>query len=165
MASALKIDVLRPAASFARRSFEKPLCTKRIDNGNGVLFPMFEESTGMLYLAGRGDRNVKYYEILKTESGSFDALHCHDFGFDGDPLIGISPLPQETLSVASVEVLKVLRLSSSEAQPATFTLPRNEELKEYFQDDVYREIRSCTTPAVAVSDWVEGSDGSITYDR
>jgi len=107
---------------------------------------------------------VKYYEILKAEGGSFDALYCHEFGFDGDPLIGISPLPQKTVSVASVEVLKVLRLSSSEAQPATFTLPRNVELKEYFQDDVYREIRSCTTPAVSVSDWIEGSDGSIAYE-
>ena len=77
---------------------------------------MFEESTGMLFLAGRGDRNVKYYEILKTDASSFDALYCHEFAFDGDPLIGISTLPHKTFDVNSVEVLKVLRLSSNEVQ-------------------------------------------------
>ena len=37
-------------------------------------------------------------------------------------------------------------------------------MKEYFQDDVYQDVRSCVTPAVDVSDWIEGSDGEIMYE-
>ncbi|GMH48478.1 hypothetical protein TrVE_jg5731 [Triparma verrucosa] len=154
----------RQMCLYDHRNLAKPYCTKTIDNGNGVLFPLFEESTGMVYLAGRGDRNVKYYEIGKTEEGNWDAKLCHEFSFDGDPLIGISPLPQTTVDVTSVEVLKVLRLSSSEVQPASFFLPRNADLKEFFQDDVYGDVRSSSNPAVEVSDWADGHNGEMFYD-
>ena len=50
-------------------------------------------------------------------------------------------LCQTTHDVTSAEVFKVLRLSSSEVQPASFYLPRNADLKEYFQDDVYMDLR------------------------
>ncbi|GMH60124.1 hypothetical protein TL16_g02980 [Triparma laevis f. inornata] len=154
----------RQMCLYDHRNLSKPYCTKTIDNGNGVIFPLFEESTGVVYLAGRGDRNVKYYEIGKTEEGNWDANLCHEFSFDGDPLIGISPLPQTTVDVTSVEVLKALRLSSSEVQPASFFLPRNTDLKEFFQDDVYGDVRSASAPAVEVSDWVNGHNGEMSYD-
>ncbi len=141
----------RQMALWDPRDLSKALCTKTIDNGSGVLFPIFDESTGMVYLAGRGDRKVKYYEV-STDS----VLQCSEFTFEGDPMLGIAMLPRKILDVGEVEVAKFLRLSGNEVQPASFFLPRNADLKGFFQDDIYGDCLSTESEALTVDDWMAG---------
>nr|XP_014130105.1 coronin-2B-like [Zonotrichia albicollis] len=40
-----------------------PLIEEEIDGLSGLLFPFYDADTHMLYLAGKGDGNIRYYEI------------------------------------------------------------------------------------------------------
>jgi hypothetical protein len=40
---------------------------KGIDNSSGQLMPFYDDDTKMLYLAGKGDGNVRYYEYTGGE--------------------------------------------------------------------------------------------------
>uniref|UniRef100_A0A671UPE0 Coronin n=1 Tax=Sparus aurata TaxID=8175 RepID=A0A671UPE0_SPAAU len=44
----------------------EPLYEEDLDGSAGVLFPFYDPDTNMLYLAGKGDGNIRYYE-LSTE--------------------------------------------------------------------------------------------------
>uniref|UniRef100_A0A3Q0RG13 Coronin n=1 Tax=Amphilophus citrinellus TaxID=61819 RepID=A0A3Q0RG13_AMPCI len=44
----------------------EPLYEEDLDGSAGVLFPFYDPDTHMLYLAGKGDGNIRYYE-LSTE--------------------------------------------------------------------------------------------------
>ncbi|XP_046724848.1 coronin-2A isoform X3 [Silurus meridionalis] len=41
----------------------EPLLEEDVDGGSGVLFPFYDPDTHMLYLAGKGDGNIRYYEV------------------------------------------------------------------------------------------------------
>ena len=139
------------------RDMSKAYCTKTIDNGNGIIFPMYDESTGMAYLCGRGDRNIKYFEIAETGPDTMDALPCHEIVFAGDPTVGVVALPSTGNDVKGVEVMRVLRLAGEEVVPASFTLPRNKELSEFFQDDIFGEVRAMEAgEGIDVEDWKAG---------
>lgn len=37
--------------------------TVKVDNTSSILYPFYDEDVGMLYLAGKGDGNIRYYEF------------------------------------------------------------------------------------------------------
>lgn len=41
-----------------------PLVTDTIDSSSGIVFPYFDHDTNIVYLAGKGDGNIRYYEIV-----------------------------------------------------------------------------------------------------
>ncbi|EKX36582.1 hypothetical protein GUITHDRAFT_145640 [Guillardia theta CCMP2712] len=49
------------------RDITKPLVLHSIDHDFGMLFPFFDPDTNILYLAGKGDCNIRYYEIVSTD--------------------------------------------------------------------------------------------------
>jgi len=142
----------------------KSLCTKTVDSANGVLFTHFDEGTGLAYLIGRGDRNIKYYDVNKEENEvKWDATPCSDFVCSGEPLCGFAVLPRKLLDVSNCEVLRMLRLGQREIDPISFFLPRSEKFKDYFQDDVYGLTRSACEESVSGSDWLNNEEGSVEY--
>jgi len=146
------------------RNLSKPVVTKNVDNGNGVLFSMWDECTGLVWIAGRGDRTVKYYDVNHDEvvPGQWDCTMCHEFTFEGDPTVGIAPLPRTAWNVNEVQVGGFVRLSKGECQEGSFFLPRNNDLKGYFQDDVYGEFRDPErSNEVTPVDWIGGSNPEV----
>lgn len=41
----------------------QPLLQEELDTSNGVLFPLYDEDSGLCYLMGKGDCAIRYYEI------------------------------------------------------------------------------------------------------
>lgn len=89
----------------------------------------------------RGGSGVKYYELSDGDGGDTSlpsAQFCHEYKATGEPLSGIALLPPQSLDVASVEVARLLRLTSTSVEPVSLMLPRSGDLKDFFQDDIYR---------------------------
>ena len=42
---------------------DEPIIQEELDTSNGVLFPLYDYDTGLLYLVGKGDCSVRYYEV------------------------------------------------------------------------------------------------------
>jgi len=45
------------------KKINEPLARAAIDNAAGVLMPFYDEDTEILFLAGKGDGNLRYYEV------------------------------------------------------------------------------------------------------
>lgn len=87
----------------------------------------------------RGGSGIKYYEL--SDSGGTSppsAQFCHEYKAEGDPLSGLALLPPQCLDVASVEVARLLRLTSTSVEPVSLMLPRSADMKGFFQDGIYR---------------------------
>ncbi|CAM9508972.1 unnamed protein product [Ectocarpus fasciculatus] len=144
------------------RDLSSPYSTKTVDSSNGLLLPMFCEATGLLLLAGRGGSGIKYYEL--SDSGGTSppsAQFCHEYKAEGDPLSGLALLPPQCLDVASVEVARLLRLTSTSVEPVSLMLPRSADMKGFFQDGIYRSVRS-SSPCLTSAEWLGGGTPSVS---
>ena len=48
------------------RNLGRPLNHDALDQSSGILLPFFDPDTNMLYLAGKGDGNIRYYEVMDS---------------------------------------------------------------------------------------------------
>ncbi|KAL3219274.1 hypothetical protein MRX96_030559 [Rhipicephalus microplus] len=66
----------RQWAVWSQHDLSKPLRTENIDSSSGVLFPYYDHDTKMVYIAGKGDGNIRYYELR-----GLDVRSCEVFRF------------------------------------------------------------------------------------
>ncbi|CAH2355950.1 coronin-like protein [[Candida] railenensis] len=122
-----------------------------IDSSSGVLIPFYDESTSILYLAGKGDGNIRYYEY---ESETDELYEISQYS-SVDPQRGFAASPKYAVNVKENEVLKCFKtLKDSCIEPISFTVPRRSEL---FQVDIYPDCPSYE-PALSAEKWLSGSD-------
>lgn len=118
-----------------------------IDASLGVLIPFFDEATSMLYLAGKGDGNIRYYELEN------DVLHELSQYASTDPQRGFAAAPKRAVNVKENEIVRTFKtVNDSAIEPVSFVVPRRSEL---FQDDIYPDCPS-TEPALLAQEWFDG---------
>lgn len=54
----------RQFAIWDERDLSKPLAVEIIDSSSGVIFPFYDHDTRLLYFGGKGDGNIRYYEMV-----------------------------------------------------------------------------------------------------
>ncbi|KAK6454286.1 uncharacterized protein RJT20DRAFT_57652 [Scheffersomyces xylosifermentans] len=122
-----------------------------IDASSGVLIPIYDESTNMLFLAGKGDGNIRYYEYEN------DYLHELSQYASTDPQRGFAVAPKSAVNVKENEVLKSFKTVNDHAiEPISFIVPRRSEL---FQEDIYPDCPS-DKPALTAQEWFGGKDAN-----
>lgn len=120
-----------------------------IDSSSGVLIPIFDESTSMLYLAGKGDGNIRYYEYEN------DILHELSQYSSIDAQRGFAVAPKNTVNLKENEVVKAFKtVNDGLIEPISFIVPRRSEL---FQEDIYPDAPS-NKAAISAEDWFAGKD-------
>merc|ERR1712232_1077482 len=100
------------------------------DQAAGVIMPFYDEDLNLLYLAGKGDGNIRYFELVDDKSWFF---HVSEFR-DNSPCRGMAMLPKRACDVMKCEVAKMLKLGSNEITPLNFICPRKSDL---FQEDLF----------------------------
>ena len=126
-----------------------------LDQAAGVLLPFFDPDTKMLYLCGKGDGNIRYYEINKAAKTPCFALSEHRSTAAGK---GYCFLPKRCLDVMACETARCLKLTSQNGngvvEPLSFVVPRKSDA---FQDDIfpdcYAGLPSCDADA-----WLAGAN-------
>ena len=92
-----------------------------IDQSSGVLMPFYNDANSILFVAGKGDGNIRYYEYEN------DNLHfLSEFGAK-DPQRGMTFLPRRALDVSENEVARAYKISGSTVEPLAFIVPRKAE--------------------------------------
>jgi coronin-1B/1C/6 len=120
-----------------------------IDQAAGVIMPFFDPDTNLLYLAGKGDGNVRFYEFVNENPHCFP---ISDFRSQ-TPAKGMAMVPKRGLNVMGCETSRLLKLTSNSVEPLSFSVPRKSDA---FQDDLYPPTiapESCHTAA----EWLAGS--------
>jgi len=137
------------------RDLSKPLCEENIDSGAGQLMPFFDEDTSMMYLAGRGDGNIRYYEMVEEEP----YYYLIDAFKSNTPQKGMGMIPKLGCNTSIHEVTRLLKLQSTDVVPLSFCVPRKSSL---FQADIYPKTLSPNSKTT-LEEWLNGKNGEFEY--
>ncbi|TFK37458.1 microtubule binding protein [Crucibulum laeve] len=116
-----------------------------LDQSAGVMMPFWSDNN-ILFLAGKGDGNIRYYEY---ES---DSLHALDEHKSSDPQRGMCFLPRRALSVSDCEIARAYKVHGSSIEPIAFIVPRR---ADSFQSDIYPPAPS-SEPSLNASEFFNG---------
>ncbi|KAJ2940202.1 hypothetical protein O0L34_g11769 [Tuta absoluta] len=132
-------------------ALNEPIVTVEIDTSNGVMFPLYDPDTNMIYLCGKGDSVIRYFEV--TPEPPF--VHYINTFQTPDPQRGIGMMPKRGCDVATCEISKFYRLNNSGlCQVVSMTVPRKSEL---FQEDLYPDTLS-DEASLTADEWMGGED-------
>ncbi|KAF7990167.1 hypothetical protein HCN44_009902 [Aphidius gifuensis] len=129
----------------------EPIVMVELDTSNGVMFPLYDPDTSLVYLCGKGDSVIRYFEI--TPEPPF--VHYINTFQTPDPQRGIGIMPKRGCDVNSCEISRFYRLNNSGfCQVVSMTVPRKSEL---FQEDLYPDTPG-DTAAISAEEWINGTD-------
>jgi coronin-1B/1C/6 len=129
----------------------EPLNQLTLDSGTGALYPFFDEGAQMLYIAGKGDANVRYFEVTAQDP----YLHYISDYRSTVAQKGFELLPKRCVDVMSHEIAKGLKLETTSVQPISFKVPRKSEA---FQEDLFPQCPA-GVPAMAADAFLSGAEG------
>nr|XP_061810824.1 coronin-2A-like [Nerophis lumbriciformis] len=129
----------------------EPLYEEDLDGAAGVLFPFYDPDTDMLYLAGKGDGNIRYYELsLEKPYISFLTEFRSPL-----PHKGLAVMPKRGLDVGACEIFRFYRLIAVKGlvEPLSMIVPRKESAT--FHEDLY-PMTAANRAAVTAQEWLAG---------
>ncbi|GFR97289.1 coronin [Elysia marginata] len=141
----------RQYALWDENDLSKSIVMEEIDSSNGVLFIFYDPDTNMVYLAGKGDSLIRYYEV--TSEAPY--VHYLDLYQSKSPQRGIGFMPKRGLNVHNNEIARFYKLHNQGlCEIIPFTVPRKSEL---FQNDLYPDTAS-DQPAISADDFFAGKN-------
>lgn len=121
-----------------------------LDSISGVCIPFWDEGTQCLFLAGKGDGNIRYYEY---ENDAFEDLSEYK---SADAQRGVAFLPKRGVNLHENEVARAYKtVNDTYIEPISFIVPRR---AESFQEDIYPPTTGLK-PAVSGKEWFDGAAG------
>jgi polyhydroxyalkanoate synthesis regulator phasin len=139
------------------RQPEKPIVQNVVDQASGVMSPFFDEATQILFIAGKGEANIRYYEI--TDEAPL--LHYITTFADGTPTRGITAMPKIFVNAGACEIMKFYKITAKETiEPVSFVVPRRSEM---FQPDLFPPVVDTSTPSMTTQEWA--TEGKNTLQR
>lgn len=135
------------------KNLSQPLGRVAMDHASGLLTPMFDEDTNVLFLTGKGDGTVTMWEMVPEAP----YIHLVAKHITQTPAVGICTLHKTVLDVKKVEILRVLKLTTNGVEPIAFKVPRTRS--EFFQDDLFPETRAAE-PTLSAAEWCGGQNKS-----
>lgn len=130
------------------RNLSKALSTTNVDTASGILMPFYDNDTSVLFLAGKGDGNIRYYEIVDEDPYIYFLSEFKS----ATPQRGMGMLPKLAVDVSVCEITRLLKLTANAVEPISFQVPRKSDI---FQDDLYPPTAS-NEPALNADQWFKG---------
>ncbi|CAO2644298.1 Coro6 [Lemmus lemmus] len=125
----------RQLALWDPNNFEEPVALQEMDTSNGVLLPFYDPDSSIVYLCGKGDSSIRYFEI--TEEPPF--VHYLNTFSSKEPQRGMGFMPKRGLDVSKCEIARSALQS------------------DLFQDDLYPDTPG-PEPALEADEWLSGQD-------
>ncbi|KAI9888678.1 MAG: Coronin-like protein crn1 [Vezdaea aestivalis] len=120
-----------------------------LDSISGVCMPFWDDGTQCLYLAGKGDGNIRYFEY---QNNKFEFLSEYK---SVDPQRGLAFLPKRGVNMHENEVMRAFKtVNDAYIEPISFIVPRRAEV---FQSDVYPPTVGGKR-GLSGLDWLNGKD-------
>lgn len=132
------------------RNISSPVHSLDLDISSGILLPLYDPDTRMMFLAGRGDTHTQFVEITKTDPYIAPGLR-----YSGEQTKGACLVPKRALNVMNGEVNRLLVVADTSIIPVTWKVPR----KSYhdFHSDIFPDTAG-PVAAMGAQDWLQGSN-------
>jgi len=140
---------------FDPRKIEEQVTRAGIDQAAGVLMPFYDEDSELLFLAGKGDGNLRYYEV-ELEGPANAMVHFVSQYSSNEPSAGCGMMPKRGCDVSTNEIVRLYKQTGTLLQPLSFKVPRKSDL---FQDDIFPPCRS-DEPGLNHTQWFAGENAS-----
>lgn len=127
------------------RALNRPIKSVNVDSSNGVVMPFWSDNN-VVFLAGKGDGNIRYYEL------EADELHYLQEYKSTDPQRGMTFVPRRALKAEENEIARAYKVTGNMIQPISFYVPRR---AESFQSDIFPPARS-SVPALSGKEFFDG---------
>jgi len=136
---------------FDQRNMSSRLTLQVIDSSSSSLLPFYDADLGIMYLGGKGDGNIRYYEIVDEEP----YIHFLSEYKAKDPQSGLAALSKRSCDVMKCEVMKMLKITpNGTVIPIRFEIPRKENV--FFQEDIFPETFD-GKPSMGADEWTSGA--------
>ncbi|XP_030318201.1 coronin-6 isoform X4 [Calypte anna] len=146
-----KVRVIDPRKQqIVANNFEEPIALQEMDTSNGVLLPFYDPDSSIVYLCGKGDSSIRYFEI--TDEAPY--VHYLNTYSSKEPQRGMGFMPKRGLEVSKCEIARFFKLHERKCEPIVMTVPRKSDL---FQDDLYPDTPG-PEPALEADEWLSGKD-------
>jgi coronin-1B/1C/6 len=132
------------------KSLKEPLKTESIDQAAGIIMPFYDNGSSVLFLAGKGDGSIKYFEIVEDNK----IIHFLSQYGSTTPQQGMAAMPKRGCNVSTNEIMRLYKAMATVIEPISFTVPRKSDV---FQEDLFPDAPS-NEPALSASEWVSGAN-------
>jgi len=132
------------------RKLDTPIAKSNIDTASGILMPFYDDDTSLLFVAGKGDGNIRYYELDDEKP----YIHYIADYKSSTPQLGMAKRPKTANDIGSCEVVSILKACTTYVEPIHFVVPRKSEL---FQDDIFPDTPG-PIPAMTSAEWLGGAN-------
>jgi coronin-1B/1C/6 len=103
---------------FDLRNFAEPIAVIPVDSQTGIMMPHFDADTGLLYVPGRGEGNIKFFEY---SSGSLKSASEYRSNVQQK---GIASFPKRTMNYNKCEIARFAKLSNNAIEYLSFYFPK-----------------------------------------
>ncbi|KAK2829758.1 hypothetical protein Q7C36_017748 [Tachysurus vachellii] len=141
----------RQVALWDPNNINEPLTLQELDTSSGVLLPFFDPDTGIVYLCGKGDSSIRYFEV--TDEAPY--VHYLSMYSSKESQKGMGYMPKRGLEVNKCEIARFYKLHERKCEPIVMTVPRKSDL---FQEDLYPDTIG-PEPSVEADEWFAGKEG------
>ncbi|NXQ90598.1 COR1B protein, partial [Nyctibius grandis] len=110
----------RQLALWDTENLEEPMGLQELDSSNGALLPFYDPDTNVVYVCGKGDSSIRYFEI--TEEPPY--IHFLNTFTSKEPQRGMGWMPKRGLDVSKCEIARFFKLHERKCEPIIMTVPR-----------------------------------------
>jgi len=132
------------------KKIDTPLIITDLDQSAGVLIPFYDPDNSILYLAGKGDASIRYFELVTDKP----YLHFLSEFRDTQSQQGVAWIPKRALDTTKCEIAQCLRLMKEAIVPISFQVPRKSDL---FQKDLFPDAYA-GVPSLEAKEWLSGEN-------
>lgn len=131
----------------------KNLALESIDNNNAPLTIQYDPDIDLIYLVGKGDTLIRYYEVTDTSPYCYwlsnhqskETQRCCAF------------IPKRNVNVNTHEIARIYKVTpKGMCEPIAMIVPRKSDL---FQDDIYPDTAG-DNPALSAVEWLSGKNAN-----
>ncbi|KAJ3060167.1 Coronin-7, partial [Rhizoclosmatium hyalinum] len=143
----------RELSLWDARSTNAPVTTYKLDSSTGLLIPLYDPDSGLLFVTGKGDSTIKTFEV------SSSGLTLTPNSFVSSSLIQNAALAHKTqVDVMDCEVVRIITLAGQNGDtlvPISGSVMR--KMKLDFQEDLFPDTL-LEGPALTADEWFSGKD-------
>jgi len=146
----------RQLALWSETDLSQPLKIENIDSSSGILNPVYDHDSNMVYVFGKGDGNIRYYEVL-AEAPWVTYLSQL---ISGEPQKGFGVLPKRGVNASACELFRFYKLHATKdvVEPISMIVPRKSSI---FQADIFPDT-SGPVASLTAEDWLKGENALPT---
>lgn len=133
---------------YDTRKFDKELSAHKLDTMSGMLSHYYDNDANLLFLFGKGEGAISFYEM---HGGEYKFANAYS---GGDQSVGTAFFPKRTMDYNSCEIDRAAKLTKDSCVYVSFKYPRR---NKGYDEEFYPEV-VIGEPSTTLEEWQAGTD-------